>query len=985
MTVDKGAVRIKKELIDDGIAQGQQKTNRYEQLTSEDSDMIELFDDDDSIGTTASHDGMDDTTTEHESEFLASPDDQPRQYLSGGMENVSDTSSSKTTDSQPRHKAKRNNIAKSLEPPTMEGQAFATTHDEWVDDGGTPGEVSPNANEFDNVQESKQHPRMDKTTPIDYHSNRRPWVSAGSRKKPKNYFSDIKSLQAKMGELITDVDMDESESQLDGGTTTSSPNAVRESTSDGEVIGPSSSVGAEDHEAPRANSVPESSTHSNLTPSPAGTVSCNDQMQADNIPIPVGNKTTEHLAQSINNNASAISSQSTSKNASNQTGSGNNGHGTNGLSKKVSFKKTGLFSGNTYKSSGFQVIAKSQPSTKEKLAQRGSTLIEAERLSVTSIKVEFNIASTVTEYNVREQFLNLVVLFRKYDRKLRVVSSVTESQEWSDFTQLPEDSEFNHSFQLVTREFRNHKKVILHCKLITEKPLNKLKYTEEVKNYIFANNIWLKVDRYDSKEEGSPGFFVMLHPKLINRADFERNLHSVLTKIVPTSEGASNFSQGTFVNGTSSQTSSHYMVPSFHLEVSQKKWGKIKVDVLRVNCAMDDAEKLKQLLVIASEQEGNRHGLFVPVGIHLMTGPNTLTQILRDHATFMVDIRGIPITGISQVQMDSKFEGSNFNLQDSITRLDGVFSVERTRDTQNRGKWLVLTTSAMEDKVLSMVTGILQKLEVAPQSHSFLTAGKRFVSPQGSQMNCVHSYAEALTQKFSTPHSRGSPTKDPMESKSQIPVGRQPRATHPAVPSKSQTNLAQVGHDLKLAEAMFQKRISDMESKWQEVEDRIQQKQTDQNASLEAKLAEQNSKVMDSPNNSIAQYVDNKLAEFTKTQSQSLTEMEDKLLKMVDDKLDQKSDQLSIEVANHVTSRLLEVLNQKGITRPAEVTQESQNTHNGSTLGINNHLTVHSPSSREKLGGTTLHSPNLESKSPIQFDIQRSSHDTKYERNTGIS
>ncbi len=228
-------------------------------------------------------------------------------------------------------------------------------------------------------------------------------------------------------------------------------------------------------------------------------------------------------------------------------------------------------------------------------------MIEAERLSVTSIKVVFNLASTVVEYNVREQFLSLLVLFRKYDRKLRVKSSINESTEWSDFTQLPEDSDFNNSFQLVTREFRNHKKVIIHCQLITEKPLNRIKYTEEVKNYIFSNNIWLKVDRYDSKAEGSPGFFVMIHPKMINRVEYTGTLSSELTNIAHESDGASTAGQKLSETERSSNTS-QTTVPPFHLEVSQKKWGKIKVDVLRVNCALDDADTLKQLLVIASEK-----------------------------------------------------------------------------------------------------------------------------------------------------------------------------------------------------------------------------------------------------------------------------------------------------------------------------------------------------------------------------------------------
>ncbi len=112
--------------------------------------------------------------------------------------------------------------------------------------------------------------------------------------------------------------------------------------------------------------------------------------------------------------------------------------------------------------------------------------------------------------------------------------------------------------------------------------------------------------------------------------------------------------------------------------------------------------------------------------------------------------------------------------------------------------------------------------------------------------------------------------------------------------------------------------------------------------------------------------------------------MEDNLLQKVDEKLDKKADQLSIEVANHVTSRLLEVLNQTGITRPAGVTQDSQGTPQLSISGINTQHPDNGPSQKQ-LGGSNLNSPNPSSTSPNHSNKQRSSHDTNNERDTGIS
>lgn len=87
-------------------------------------------------------------------------------------------------------------------------------------------------------------------------------------------------------------------------------------------------------------------------------------------------------------------------------------------------------------------------------------------------------------------------------------------------------------------------------------------------------------------------------------------------------------------------------VPDFHFEISQKKWGKIKTEVIRVNCTMEDAELLKTRISVISELNKLTKGMFVPVGIHLMTSADTMTNILQQHEKYLQTMRGIPITNV---------------------------------------------------------------------------------------------------------------------------------------------------------------------------------------------------------------------------------------------------------------------------------------------------------------------------------------------------
>lgn len=106
-----------------------------------------------------------------------------------------------------------------------------------------------------------------------------------------------------------------------------------------------------------------------------------------------------------------------------------------------------------WRESGFTVITKSRQSLEHKLFAQGHSMVEKDLFLVTSIKVKFNVTQTITEFNVCEQFIQLLELFKNQDSKLRVQSCTSEPEEWIDFSQLPRDTEFSHNFQLITREF----------------------------------------------------------------------------------------------------------------------------------------------------------------------------------------------------------------------------------------------------------------------------------------------------------------------------------------------------------------------------------------------------------------------------------------------------------------------------------------------------------------------------------------------------
>ncbi len=82
-----------------------------------------------------------------------------------------------------------------------------------------------------------------------------------------------------------------------------------------------------------------------------------------------------------------------------------------------------------------------------------------------------------------------------------------------------------------------------------------------------------------------------------------------------------------------------------------RKWGEIQVEVLSIQCCIDDAQYLKCLLVEASSQGLFSQGLFVPTGLHLIEGKEVVMSLLREQQDFIKQVTSVQVEGISSKDM----------------------------------------------------------------------------------------------------------------------------------------------------------------------------------------------------------------------------------------------------------------------------------------------------------------------------------------------
>ena len=153
----------------------------------------------------------------------------------------------------------------------------------------------------------------------------------------------------------------------------------------------------------------------------------------------------------------------------------------------------------------------------------------------------------------------------------------------------------------------------------------------------------------------------MIHPRLTQREELAQKIMHILVEHVGRQGKGTSWIHACFADNSLDEQSKYtFQVPDFHLEISQKKWGEMRTETIRVNCALDEAEYW------SSKSGKLTKGVLIPVVTHLMTGADKMTKILKEHDQYVKDIRGIPVTGIREDQMHHSVGGTTQTSQHNL-------------------------------------------------------------------------------------------------------------------------------------------------------------------------------------------------------------------------------------------------------------------------------------------------------------------------------
>ena len=174
----------------------------------------------------------------------------------------------------------------------------------------------------------------------------------------------------------------------------------------------------------------------------------------------------------------------------------------------------------------------SRESNQHIMKTRGFYMTDTQRKISTPVKVEFNSTPNQTEFNVIGKRQTLFDIFSAGDQNLKILDVDKKVILFKQGITIPDGEEFETLFKARQQTFRKgNRKFTINFLVESTLTIQKLKYKDPIKTFIFENNIWIKSDFFDTKIESSPGYFTLIHPKITNKMDYKEIFKHSLSSI----------------------------------------------------------------------------------------------------------------------------------------------------------------------------------------------------------------------------------------------------------------------------------------------------------------------------------------------------------------------------------------------------------------------------------------------------------------------
>ena len=329
---------------------------------------------------------------------------------------------------------------------------------------------------------------------------------------------------------------------------------------------------------------------------------------------------------------------------------------------------------------------------RHKRGVHGATIVEDAKVLLQDFKVSFRVA----RQNDGVDTFNLSTLHKELLGKLfnhvpdLVINSTSElptksNKPMTTIDQFPKSNRDHVNFfhrRIVPSKIGHFTTIELRHVVLTTTPISKIK--SEILPWLQEKKVYISGDDVSANEMVSLGFLHGAHHSMVNKFDLADKLNELINSVPLLDEYRQKYSK----------LSPSDEIPQVICLKRHIPWGvdseRVTSYAVSVCCIKSVSRFLKE--VVSSIDPDSMPYEFVPSGHATMTDAKDYREMLIYYNNFQNAIQGLPIIGMSRSTMETVFQSPKgaMSVIDFLASHPGVDSIEATKHTEEKGRWIMI-------------------------------------------------------------------------------------------------------------------------------------------------------------------------------------------------------------------------------------------------------------------------------------------------------
>jgi hypothetical protein len=316
------------------------------------------------------------------------------------------------------------------------------------------------------------------------------------------------------------------------------------------------------------------------------------------------------------------------------------------------------------------------------------------------LKLEFKLPRNVKFFNCAAIHKEWFALIKKKDSTARLITY--KDAAITSESQFPKNQrEYDSAFpQRVTRQPGQPRAAEIVFEIETKENFQSLKtYNKEMMEFLNKNGVYMKMNASSQLRRDALGFFTHLHPKATWRVDLQRKITEVLKKHM-SKEEAEKATQAS--NGSTDRDV--FVTLNFRKQYIKGRDGLIQTETLEIQTAPEIKQSVNTAIFKAAKK-GELPGKYFPYGVSQTLGGEEYQRILMRQNAFLASTQVVGIQGLTEQalyatisHLDGKALEVESKARDFLTQHYGVYALEKTNLTEERGKYVLVCANNEDTK-----------------------------------------------------------------------------------------------------------------------------------------------------------------------------------------------------------------------------------------------------------------------------------------------